>query len=275
MADLTAMLSNVLIGAGDLVLGWLLRWPQEVALAAVAILTAALLAFVRLATTDQDRLRRCRDDKRRLKQLVREAKKRKDKQAVRRHQATIGMIGMVSMRSELRPLLVSLLPIVILATWAFARLAYVPPRAGEPVEVRAFFPVLSIGQVAHIAPRKGLSSDRWLARVTEGQDASGAVEGGQAVWHVAADAGDRPHVLEIRQGRTTVEKQLYADGRHYARPVQQYAGGDIVAAQVAMEEFHPFGLGGISAIHLSPWTLGYLVIAIPFAMILRKAFRIL
>ena len=48
----------------------------------MAVGTAAIITLARLFTTNQDLLRRCDQDKKRLKELIREAKREKDQEAV-------------------------------------------------------------------------------------------------------------------------------------------------------------------------------------------------
>src|SRR4051794_30724863 len=111
----------------DILLGWLLRLPSDAQLCIVAIGSAAIITIVRARTTDQDLLRRCRDDKTRLQVLMREAKAGQDRLAVKRIRATLGLIALKQVRQEGQPFLVSLLPIALLATWAFHRLEFHPP----------------------------------------------------------------------------------------------------------------------------------------------------
>ena len=99
----------------------------------------AIIVFSRCFTTDQDLLRRCDQDKQRLKELIREAKRRKDKEAVaalsrhaehdRHDDDEAGRLAVAG----------SILPIAVLGTWCFQRLAFVPPQAGQSVPVKAIF----------------------------------------------------------------------------------------------------------------------------------------
>lgn len=271
MTDLSAWLNHWAIAGMDLLLGWTLRWSQDVALVVVAVVTSSVLTFVRLFTTDQRYLKTCSRDRKTLKALLGQAKRNKDKAAAGRYRATLGMIGIHSMRSEVKPLIVSLIPIILLATWAFARLAFVPPTPAGPVTVKAYFPVLSIGRTAHIVPQRGISCDQWLAEIVENIDDTGKVVSGVASWQIRAKGRREPYELRIRHDGTTVTKQLIVDGHHYAAQARRYDNDKIIAAQIDMKPFKPFGLiPGISRIYLAPWIVGYLVIAIPFVVILKR-----
>ena len=54
----------------DHLLGWLLRFPSDLQLFAVAVGSALILSAVRIWTTDQDLLKRCRQDKARLSRMA-------------------------------------------------------------------------------------------------------------------------------------------------------------------------------------------------------------
>ena len=156
-------LSEFIVRLMDVPLGWLLRLPSDAQLFLVAIGSALILAGVRAVTSNQDLLRRCRADQARQKALLREAKARKDQDAVKRHRATLGMIALKQFRQEGGPMLASLLPIVLLATWAFHRLEFHPPAAGEVVDFTASFPISAVGKITHIAPAEGVTAEKRLA----------------------------------------------------------------------------------------------------------------
>ena len=79
-----ALMNAAILKVADFLLGWLLLVPADVALILVAVGTGAILTAARLFTTNQDLLRRCDADKKRLKQLRREAQLRKDRDALKR-----------------------------------------------------------------------------------------------------------------------------------------------------------------------------------------------
>jgi hypothetical protein len=127
------------------------------------------------------------------------------------------MIGMTTMRQEGRPLLAAILPIAILGTWCFQRLAFVPPQAGETVLLRAHFPVSAAGELAHVVPQKGVrevtpadsgARERWIQEIVEDLDPkTHKPVGAVATWQLQADARPQPYKLKIRHKTSTVEKE--------------------------------------------------------------------
>ncbi len=225
-------INNAILTVADPLLNWLLRLPTDLALIIVAVGTGAIIALVRLFTTNQDLLRRCDRDKKRLKELIRQAKRQKDKEAVKRCRATRNMIGMTTIKEEGWPLLAAIVPIAILGTWCFQRLAFVPPRAGETVPVTAYFPVSAVGELTHVVPQEGVrevsredsgASGRWIREIMKGVPRpDGIANSGIATWKIQARARPQPYVLQIRCKTVTVEKELLVGQPLYSPGVEFY-----------------------------------------------------
>ena len=255
----------------DTLAGWLLGLPSDVVVAAVAIGSAAFLVVVRVFTTDQDLLRRAAEDRKRLKVLIRAAKARGDTEAVRRHKATRPMIARRTLPSEGLPLVVSILPIAMLATWCLARLGFHPPEAGEAVEVVAYTPVSAAGHVMHIVPQDGLRADAWVRPVAA--VTGGGPPHGMATWTVRGSAAEGPYRLTFRLKDRTVEHDLIIGGRTYAPPLVDHGGG--VLTEVKMRPLELFGVvPGVAAIGFPPWLVAYLVIVVPLVFLLKRLLRV-
>jgi hypothetical protein len=298
------VVNNFVASAMDCVLGWTLSLPSDAALFAVAILTSAILTFSRLFSTDQAWLKRAAADQRRLKALAREAKARGDRKAVKRHKATMTLIKVRSMRFEGKPLLLALVPVALVAMWAFSRLDYHPPKAGQPIEVRAYLSTAAIGRPVHLVPQEGLKAeDGWVRTVV--QDKPPAAEGlwedmnvrvrglisrllvllglrgtdppleGVAVWRITADGRPEPYVLKVRYAGRTYEKELRVGGRQYAPAAAFYGPAPVRCVEVVMAPVKLFGIvGGLDFLYIPPWLVAYLAIAIPFVTVLKRVFRI-
>ena len=125
------MLNRICLFITDPVLNWLLRLPTDVVVFIVAFATSVIIVLSRKWVTDQDWLRRADDDCRRQAELAKAAKRRGDKDAVRRHTMNAGLIRMRGLKFEGKPLLIAILPIALLATWCFNRLGFHPPKENE------------------------------------------------------------------------------------------------------------------------------------------------
>jgi len=266
-------LNNAIVGGMDVLLGWLLRLDTNLAIFLVAIGTSAILTLVRLFTTHQDLLKRCNQDRKRLKRLIKEAKRQKDKQAVKRYKTTFVLVTAKKMKGEGLPLLAALVPIVLLATWCFSRLGYHPIRPDEPIELTVYFPVTSVGKVMHLVPHPRLrAEDGWVRQV-----AQGTYQGqphGTATWTLRAEPSKDPYDLRIRLGEDTVHRRIRVGQRIYEPPVTFYPD-KAACAEVKLNEVKLFGIvPGIGWLLFPPWLVAYLIIAIPFVPVLKALLRI-
>jgi len=260
----------------DPLLGWLLYLPRGLVLLIVAVATALILMLVRPFTTNQERLNRCKQDRNRLKELIREAKRTKDKDALARYRTTAGQIGLRTMKAEGKPLLVVIVPIALLAMWAFANIAYEPLKGDEPITVKAYFTVPKIGKLVHMVPQDGIEAEGgWVQPIGPDVDAKGVTTNGVAQWTLRVRKRAEPYTLRIRALGGLHEKELIVDGRRYAPPIRAYEDGQIEVSEVVMDEYKLLGfVPGIPWIGLQPWIVGYLAIVLPLSFILKPVLRI-
>ena len=257
----------------DPALGWALALPRDVVLFIVGIGTATIITLVRLFTTDQKVLGRCHRDKKRLKELIREAKARKDKDAVKRYRATKSLVANKAMRYEAKPLLVSILPIALIGTWCFLRMDYVPPKADQPVRVVAYFPVSASGGVAHMVPQGSVRAETgWVQEIQAQNVVEGVPADAEAAWTLRAGANPRSYDLEIRYKNATYDQKLLVGQRTYDAPLTTYAPTDpVLCTEVRLTQVKLFGLlPGIPWLLMPPWLVAYFVIAVPFVSIVKR-----
>jgi hypothetical protein len=115
------------------------------------------------------------------------------------------------------------------------------------------------------------------------QKAADGSANGIATWEITPDAATDPRVLRIRLGDETREMTLLVDGKRYAPVIQIYEEGRIQAVEIALAPYKPFGfipaipipIPGLGRFVLDAWLVGYLLLAIPVAFILRRLFGIL
>lgn len=266
-------LNDLLLNIADVLLGWLLWLPTDVALILVAVATGAILTFARLWTTNQDLLRRCAQDKKRLKQLIKQAKKEKDKQSVRRYRSTVGMISLTTLKSEGLPLLVAIVPVAILAVWCFYRLEFHPPQAGETVPVHLYFPISAAGGLVHVVPQDGLTAnDGWVQEIVAVPEPEWGPPHAMATWHLQAEARSEPYTLQMRHKTGTYTKELLVGQRTYAPAVELYEpDGPVISAELEMKKVKLFGVvPGFRPLALAPWLVAYFLIAIPSVSLIKR-----
>ncbi|MBI5722577.1 MAG: hypothetical protein HZA50_01355 [Planctomycetes bacterium] len=263
--------NNLCLTIFDFLLGFLLRLPSDLALLALALISAAILVTVRRFTTNQDLLHRAAQDKKRLKELTRQAKQNKDKEARRRYKATKNLIAARMLSAEGLPLLATILPIAMLATWAIFRLEFHPLKPGQDIQVSVYTPVSARDQEIHIVPMGGLAADGWVKVVEPVKD--DIQPHGKATWILRGQASEKPYILVFRLKGRTFQRELIVDGRTYAPQVVDE--GDRIVTEVQMNQIKLFGMvPGIDAIAMPPWIVAYLILAIMIVPLLKRAFRI-
>jgi uncharacterized membrane protein (DUF106 family) len=273
----------------DGLFGWLLILPRTFVLIVVALVTATLITVVRKWTTNQDRLCRAAADSRRLNELIREAKRHKDREALARYRATKAQIGMLKFKAEGLPLVTYLLPLALLATWAFYRLEFYPPRAEEEIQVTAYLPASARGDVVHLVPQPGLRAvngwvqsvrqvsagptawDRFWARVTFHEVREPEADD-VAIWRLQGNASSEPYPLVLRWRDRTYERELRIGQNLYSPAMETWDDGKVALA-VAQKEVRLFGIPGLGS-WLPGWIVGYFLLTIPLFFLLKRVLRI-
>ena len=114
----------------DFLFGWLLRLPSDLALLTIGLLTGVVMTLVRRWTTNQDLLARVAADNKRLATMLKEDKRAVKKEALPWYRVTKALIGSLKFKQEGKRMLVSLVSIELLATWAFVRMDVLLPQSG-------------------------------------------------------------------------------------------------------------------------------------------------
>lgn len=264
---------SLILQGCDLALGWMLFLPAEAVVIVIGVLTVLVMMVIRRRLTDQDLLGRADADLKRIKQLIRQARREKDRDAIRRYRRTRGEISLKKLRAEGKPLLVSIIPIVLLATWAMARLDYRPPRPGEEVTVLAYTPLVEAGEVMHMVPEEDLeATDGWVRPIEP--VAEGGETYGLARWTVRSTGG-RPSRwdMALRLGDRTLEHPLIVGERIYAEPLVFHDAQHVTELQ--MRRMKMFGVvPGIEAIMMPPWLVGYLLVVFPAYFLLKRVLKV-
>ncbi len=297
MMDMLIALGDFLVVIGDPFLSWMLYLPRDVALVLLAVMTGVIMTLIRRWTTNQDLLHRCKLDKMWLKARMADAKRRKDKETVKQIQMTNSQIALESFKAEGKPLLFSLLPIAILAMWAFARLGFVPPTPQDQVQMHLYFDVSEIDKLVHMLPndKVTLHSDP-IQQIGESRSLQGGLDGGMATWVIQGQPSDEPHVLRFRYQGEIVEVKYRADGQLYEPNVQMLNDHEkVLSAEFKLTEYRPAGVvpgvawypivpvskipllsmqDAMLPIALPAWLIGYLILVVPLALLLKPIMRV-
>ena len=258
----------------DIPLGWLLGLPRDVTLLLFAIATALLMTLARRAVTNQDLLRRCAQDLRQLKQLIRSAKLSRDKPQLQRLRGTTALIKGMQLTADLKVLAVVLVPIAALALWATERLDYLPPRVGEELVVRAYFPLSSIDGLTHLVPTPGFELTSSTIQQVTRADAK-LPPSGIAEWTVRSSSVADDLVFAIRHHGESGAHHV-AIGRPTYLPLQQFHPNERLSrTEVVLQRYRPLSLDlKTDSIGLPPWMIGYLALTLLMVPGLKRLLRV-
>jgi uncharacterized membrane protein (DUF106 family) len=256
----TFSIHPTILSAMDFVLGWSRELPRDVTLVLLVLATISLTLVARRFFTDQDRLRRCRHDLKRLPELIRQAKQSGDQQERHRLVQTVLQVRWIQFRADLRVLLVVAVPIGGLVIWASERIAYLPLAVGETIELRLSTPSASLERRAHLVPTDDLTTNSgWIAWVVSDPDDA---DRGRAVWQFQVDQMPRkqPLMLEVSHaGERALHPIRVGDGG-YEPLSRRHDGKAILETSVVLEEYRFLGLvPGWPQIGLAPWMVSYLI----------------
>jgi hypothetical protein len=268
-----AQIASKITTAGDYLLGWMLALPRDAAIVAIAVLTSLVLTLVRKWGTNQDLLSRCAADLGRLKQLIRQARRDRDKPGVVRMKGTVNLIKLKQLSAEGRVLAWSLVPLVLLATWGMERLDYLPPAAGEELTLKAYYPLSSVDKLTHLVPPEGFelrSPALQQVRLDDEGEANGV-----ATWVLVARQPVCGGTLVVRHQECSVSHAVRVDGRAYEPPLQTHSDDLLPVTEIKLAQAQFLGLvPGVPAIGLPPWVVAYLLLAICLVYPLRRLLRV-
>lgn len=283
-----------ILAVGDLLFDWMLDVPRDLALLIIAVMTGVVMTIIRRFTTNQDKLKRCEESQAKLKAQMAEAKKRRDKEEKLRIRSVTNQISMMKLTAEGKPLLFSLLPILVIAVWAFSRIAFIPPTPEDKVDVIVYFDSANIGQLATLLPQDGIDIEGpAIRRIETSYNLQGQTDGGMAKWTISAAPRPQPYELAFRFKGSTISAQYQLDGRSYAPPAPMCDNNaDVIMTEFKLKPYKPLGahvglidnlwnryltLPGWEGLRiqdfLAPWLLGYLILVVPLTFILKPALR--
>jgi uncharacterized membrane protein (DUF106 family) len=269
LAELSSTMARLL----DLPLGWLLTLPRDAAIVLVAAGTSLIMTLARKWCTNQDLLRRTKDDLARLKSLAREAKRNGDKAAVLRTRSTVAAIKTMRLRADGIVLAVSLAPLAMLAMWAAQRLEYFPPRVGEELMLQAQYPLSSVDTLTHLVPPSGVKLNSPALQLVQVDPLD--PQHGMAHWKFVPETPVDSLPLVVRHAGDSVTHLLNVGGQIYSPPVQMHV--DVLPMTTTVELRQAKFLGrvpGFPQLGLAPWLVAYVLLSVALVPLLRRVLNV-
>lgn len=238
----------------DAAFGWTLSFPRDVSVILIGVVLGLLLYVIRRTTSDPHALRQILDDERRLRDLMRSAKADGDRERLARYRYIRTVVRGRRARAEFPAVCASLLVLSAIIPWGQRRLEYLPVRGSESIEFMARTPPAMIGQVAHLVPQKGMSSDAgWIRLVAS--DVEQGMPVGRVAWSLQFVPATKPVAIALRLGNFSMDHPVNVNGTHYEELVLHHQG--LVTTEVSLPGYRP--LGWIPP-HLVPGLAGWAVL---------------
>jgi hypothetical protein len=265
----------------DWLLGWSLYLPATVAVAVVGALSALVVNVVQKYCSDQDLLGRARSDLKRLRERRKAAREADDREALQRLTGLSRRIGARYFAASLRPALLTVPVIGVVAMWTGSRLGFEPVRPGETVDVRAHFEDGASG-FAHFIPNVGITAlGSAIAPVEVPRD--GAPEGRsdtrigrQARWRFLA-SGDGTFPFVVRYAGRSYEVDVPVAGRGGRPPErvtvfneQTPTRDQLQAVEFSLDESMPGAWWNV----FGGWAGLYVLVAVICGVSFRYALRV-
>ncbi len=259
---------EVLFAPLDWLLGWVARLGPLAAVAGVGVLSGLAVMLLQKWASDQRRLGLVRGDLARLRERIRGS------ESAERGRLK-GLRGRIATRyffASLRPALLSVPLIGLVAVWADARLGVLAPDPGETFEVVAYFEDGADG-FAHLIPNEGLAPVESAVSEIRSPAPPGPAIGRHARWRVRAlKSGTFP--LTIRHSDKLFETAIGIAGLPPS-PVTLFN-----VESPTQDQLQAVGIDLPPSVPAAWWNLGlgwmglYLAVAMAAALAFRRAFKV-
>jgi uncharacterized membrane protein (DUF106 family) len=241
--------------------GWLLNIPPLLAILFLSLLLGLISTLLQKYLTDQEKMRRLKDDTKKMQKQMKEAQKEKDADKVMKLQGKLMPIQMDLMKESFRPLLWTMLPFLLIFFWLNSHFGYYPVEPGVPFSVTAAFEEGLSGNATLVAP-DGFTVDQ----------PTKSIEDGKISWTVSGPAGE--HTLRIDYAGAQVSRTvLVTTERAYLNPVMALKG-PVNAFNIGNAKLYPAGkwnewFGGFPG-----WIFWYIILSIPISLGLKKILKV-
>ncbi len=262
------------------IFGPLLELPSFWAISIIAFLITLLTTLIYKFTTDQDLMKRLKQDQTDMKKKMKEVKH--DPEKVQAHQKEMMQKSMELMKHSMKPMLYTFIPVIVLFGWLSANFAYFPLAPGESFTVTVDLREASLAadQIINVSLKTDLEQLSFrqdgLRRIWE---LRGGVGSYLLEFHVdqkeSEDSNDsnssNTTKSDSKSPKESIIEQtvLISDTQRYSTPLQQFSDGPIAAIHVGNAELKP--LGTVSLFGWEPGWLGvYIILSLVFNLALRK-----
>lgn len=258
-ADVLTNLVNLLL---DPIFKPLLALPPAWSIAIITFIITLLITLIHKKFSDQDRLKKIREDMKSIQKQMREHKNDPAKVMALQKQS-MSMAGQ-QMKMQFKPMLITFIPIIVIFAWFSSHLAYNPIIPGEEFTTSVAF-VDNAAEEIEISVPDGinlLSEKPKIVKEEKGLFFKQNYD--TAVWVLEGETGEYILTYEVGDKAYSIEL-LVTNEKKYKTPVKPINDGVVRSISIDNKPVKVFGLS---------WFWAYLIFAMVLSIALRKVMKV-
>ncbi len=246
----------------DSIFGLLLVISPFWSILILSLFISLIIVLITKFTTDQNLMKHLKDESKVLQKQIKELKGHPEKQMEiqKKHMES----SMKMMKQSFRPMLFTLIPILLIFGWMQDRLAYEPINPAEEFSVR-------------IQLEKDLGKTLINATAPEGivltSDANKEVSDGIAIFTFRADEPgtySAPGLTFSVNGKSYTKEILITEDRKYFDPIMSVRDKTVKSIETVHEKVKVIKIGTFSL----SWLWSYIIFSVFFSSVLRKLLKV-
>ena len=239
----------------------LLKSPLLLTILIISLIFSFLTLIITKYTTDQNSMKRIKEQTNELRKSIKELKKDATKSAeMQKKIIEMNKLSFEQLRHSFKPMLITSIPIIfLLIPWMNSIFAYEGIAPNEEFSISVFLEKNADGNVELIAPEG----------VTVVGDKVKKIENNEAVWTLKGEEGE--HILEFVYGSEKQQKSiLITKNNKYIEPIKK-TNTAIKSIKINYEKLVILPIGYKDWFG---WLGTYIIFSIIFTMILRKVMKV-
>ncbi|MFH1316108.1 MAG: EMC3/TMCO1 family protein [Candidatus Woesearchaeota archaeon] len=166
--------------------------------------------------------------------------------------------NMQYMMHSFKPMIITMIPIIVLFGWMHAHLAYEPIMPGTEFTTTAEFAQGTTGEITIINEELEIIGD-----------ATQQIAEGKAQWKLKGEKGD--YILEYKYNDKSYFMDLeITEERNYKNPIEKIQGSDLKTLKIDNNPLKPLQIFGMKL----GWIWTYILFSIIFSMVTRKLLKV-
>jgi len=239
---------------------WLLNLSPFWGLVVLALFISLIVTLVYKYFTNQTEMKRLKDQQKEFQQKMKSL--RSNPEEMMKVQKEAMKVNMEYMKHSFKPMLITMIPILLIFGWMAGHLSYEPIYPNETYSVTAYF-------------KEGVNGTATL--ITDNQTtlidaAEQTIVNQTATWNLKSEEGTRALTVKINSAEQKKEVLITTEMAS-SEALTVYAHSDIERIQINYKELKPLGTLSIFGWHPG-WVGIYIILSLIFSLGLRKIFNL-